>query len=141
MRYYLDTNILVYMRRSQYDELSAESKELIDDYGNTLYTSAVCVQEFIHLIQIGKVSSTRHSVQFEAKQIVPWLQTIGVKIVPVNESHLQMLSELPLYADHRDPNDRLIIAQAIADRTTLVSSDHKFRLYEKSGLKFFFNKR
>ena len=43
--------------------------------------------------------------------------------------------------DHRDPNDRLVIAQAISDKTALISSDHKFSLYEKNGLDFVFNER
>lgn len=141
MRYYLDTNILAFMRREQYDDLSAESRGLIDDYSNLLYTSSVCVQELIHLVQIGRMGNSRHKAFVEAKQIVPWLRTIGVSIVPVSEHHLQTMSELPLFDDHHDPADRLIVAQAITDHITLVSSDHKFKLYEPCGLQFFFNKR
>ena len=65
----------------------------------------------------------------------------GKSDVPVTEKHLDDYEALPMYEDHRDPNDRLIIAQAISDRTALISSDHKFKLYEKYGLEFFFNKR
>ena len=43
--------------------------------------------------------------------------------------------------DHRDPFDRLIIAQAISDKATLISSDLKFQWYEKYGLTFIQNKR
>ena len=62
-------------------------------------------------------------------------------MIPVDKRHLQLYSELPMQPDHRDPNDRMIIAQAISDRVNLVSSDRKFARYERYGLKFIFNKR
>lgn len=43
--------------------------------------------------------------------------------------------------DHHDPNDRLIIAQAIVDQAPLISSDYKFKMYERHCLDFVFNKR
>lgn len=52
-----------------------------------------------------------------------------------------MFASLPLYDDHRDPADRLIIAQAIADRVALVSSDRKFSRYGRHGLHFVYNER
>ena len=60
-----------------------------------------------------------------------------------DEICVDVLSELVDYGnnDHRDPNDRLIIAQAISDRATLISSDRKFDRYERYGLQFMFNKR
>lgn len=60
---------------------------------------------------------------------------------PLTERHLDTLAALPLYDDHHDPNDRLIIAQAIADRVPLVSSDQKFARYVRHGLDFIFNER
>ena len=43
--------------------------------------------------------------------------------------------------DHRDPFDRMIIAQAISDKATLVSSDLKFQWYSKYGLHTILNER
>lgn len=51
----------------------------------------------------------------------------GIKIVAPTEKSLQAFSELPLLGDHHAPYDRLIVAQAISDRTPVVSSDHKFK--------------
>jgi PIN domain nuclease of toxin-antitoxin system len=42
---------------------------------------------------------------------------------------------------HNDPNDHAIIAQAIADKIPVISSDHKFKSYISQGLKLVFNKR
>lgn len=141
MKLYLDTNILVFLKRQMLSEISSDVNELVFDCGNLLYTSAICVQELIHLIQSGKFECVKHDKYGNPSQILEWLHSINVEVVPVKEVHLQKMSELPLYPSHNDPADRLIIAQAIADHTALVSSDRKFHLYESDGLQFVFNRR
>ena len=51
----------------------------------------------------------------------------GFKLLPIEREHLVVLSTLDLI--HRDPFDRLIIAQAIAENMPLVSSDNVFKQY------------
>jgi PIN domain nuclease of toxin-antitoxin system len=51
----------------------------------------------------------------------------GFKILPIEREHLIVLSTLDLI--HRDPFDRIIIAQAIAENMPLVSSDDIFKRY------------
>ena len=141
MRYYLDTNIRIYMLTRNSDELSKEVFEILTDYSNTYITSTVCVHELIHLFQIGKIPLKRNGERVVINDFSKWLKEMGIGIVPVSVKHLEELAALPLMDDHRDPNDRLIIAQAISDRIPLVSSDHKFERYVKYGLDFIFNKR
>ncbi len=117
---------------------------VISDYGNVLYTSSVCVMELIHLFQIGKLEIRKQGksgLTSLASLVFEWLHELGVSMVLVTEKHLKLLAELPLYVGHRDPNDRLIIAQAICDKATLVSSDRDFSQYTKDGLDFLFNRR
>lgn len=142
MRYYLDTNILVFAILGQDDELSRDVRALLADYAHSFMTSTECVRELIHLVQIGKISMPKgtdagKAAQAAVRAIVDW----GIKIVPVSMVHLETLAALPLYDDHRDPADRLIIAQAMADRVPLVSSDRKFSRYVRHGLSFVFNER
>ncbi len=136
MRLYLDTNILIWLCYDL-DELSDETAALLYDYTNTLHTSAVCVSEFIFLIQSDKIRYKKR----RNFNVFDWLSEIGVEIVPVTEKHLRKVDSLPIVHDHRDPNDRVIIAQAIADKATLVSSDTKFPLYIGFGLDLVYNKR
>lgn len=140
MRYYLDTNILIFMKMGQLGELSHEVKETLRDYGNLLYTSSVCVQEFIHLCQIGKLRTSKKAAVDPATSI-DWLHEMGIKVVAVDERHLQKLAELPLRKDHHDPFDRLIIAQAIADGIGVITSDRQFANYRRHGLSLTFNER
>ena len=142
MRVYLDTNILVFLFQKNGGEISASVQDIITDYANTLVTSSVCVQEFIHLCQIGKVFGDRKKkVVTDANTELPWIEKMGIDIVAVTEKHLHVLSSLPMQSEHRDPNDRLIIAQAISDHTPLISSDQKFSRYIKYGLDFIQNNR
>lgn len=142
MRLYIDTNILTYLLYNR-NELSGDAGMILFDYSNVLLTSSVCVHELIHLVQINKVQEV---VNGRRKPIIPEtivdsIKEAGVRIVTVSEHHLSQLAALPLYDDHRDPNDRLIIAQAIADRLPLVSSDRKFTRYARHGLHFIYNER
>ena len=60
MRYYLDTNILIFYHDKQRRGLSREVVEIFSDYSNVLYTSSVCVQEMIHLCEIGKIGNDKY---------------------------------------------------------------------------------
>lgn len=141
MRFYLDTNILIFLLDSRKGEISATVAKQVFDYGNLLYTSMVCVHEFVHLFQIGKQPSAASKWKSELPHVGRWLENLGIEVKPVTMENIEMLASLPLVKDHRDPNDRLIIAQAISDRIPLVSSDRKFHLYERFGLKYVYNKR
>lgn len=142
MRLYLDTNILTYFLYNR-DELSEDSNMMLFDYGNTLLVSSVCVHELIHLVQIGKVQEIENGRRkvITPGTVVGSIEEAGIEIASVGKQHLSLLAGLTLYDDHRDPNDRLIIAQAMADHIPLISSDRKFSRYERYGLKFIFNER
>lgn len=141
MRLYLDTNILVFLLGEK-KSLDNNVLEILFDYSNTFYTSTVCVHEFIHLSQIGKISwKKQNGKPFQAEDILASLQEMSIEILPITEKHLAVYASLPIIRDHRDPFDRLIITQAISDKATLVSSDLKFQWYEKYGLDFIQNNR
>ena len=140
MRVYLDTNILAFMLVDN-SQLSDDTQAIIADYDNLLMTSVICVDELIHLCQIGKITFSKKSPIQSETDITRWLDGIGVRIEEVKQKHLEEVAKLHLYEDHRDPNDRLIIAQAISDKIPLISSDRKFDRYVKFGLDFIFNER
>ena len=135
-----DENQLIKLQKRM-DEISNDVQEMIDDYSNRILTSSVCVQELIHLCQIGKVDSNKKEPFADARNVIPWLMDMGIEVVTVSTRHLSQFSLLPFMDGHRDPNDRLIISQAISDKIPLVSSDRKFEWYRKYGLDFMFNER
>ena len=50
-------------------------------------------------------------------------------ILPVSLNHIIAHRQIPFYADHRDPFDRLILATALAERMSVISADEKFGRY------------
>lgn len=51
----------------------------------------------------------------------------SIEVLPVTIEHLTVVAKLPLH--HRDPFDRLLIAQAIAENIEIISADRKFDSY------------
>jgi len=56
--------------------------------------------------------------------------------VAIEDYHLLAYSSLPQVKDHRDPFDRLLIAQALTDDLTLISRDSKFAAYPSLRLQW-----
>ncbi len=57
------------------------------------------------------------------------LRTYDFHFLEISDAHLLQLSQLPQMPDHRDPFDRLLIAQALSEDLTLISRDGKFGAY------------
>ncbi len=139
MKLYLDTNIITFIIKGQDDEIDHNTWELISDAENLLYTSPICINELIHLIQNGRVVRGREWNRDVS--VLKRIEDFGIEIAPLSSTHLEQVERLPIVDRHNDPNDRLIIAQAISDKATLVSSDLQFPKYRKYGLKLHQNKR
>jgi len=140
MRYYLDTNILVFILfdRNSDDNLDKNTLEILAGYENIFYTSSVAIGEFFHLYKSGDFKTSKYK---NPAEVFDAIDNIGITIKSVTKEHLKYYSELNTAQGHKDPNDHLIIAQSISDRIPIISSDRKFKLYEKYGLHLIFNKR
>jgi PIN domain nuclease of toxin-antitoxin system len=66
---------------------------------------------------------------------------MNFEILPVRKEHLLTYSKLSTPESHNDPNDHIIISQAITDKIALISSDGKFEHYTNQKLDFIFNDR
>jgi PIN domain nuclease of toxin-antitoxin system len=138
MRYYLDTNILIFILQSSNDDISSKVTNLLSDYANTFYVSSVAVQELILLHRIGK---KKHLLYKSEKDMLDEIERSEIKIVFFNEHHFSKYAKLTIIEGHKDMNDHAIISQAISDKMTLISSDGEFENYTTQGLDFVFNKR
>jgi PIN domain nuclease of toxin-antitoxin system len=56
---------------------------------------------------------------------------VGAALLPIKFKHLNELSGLPFYDDHRDPFDRMLIAQALAEDVSIITSDMRFDMYKR----------
>jgi len=139
MRYYLDTNVLIFvLLKNKHDELSRDVEDILRDYSNRFYVSSVAVQELIHAHKTGDIRDTYHK---SVSDLFHGMETLGIEIVPMNKYHLLRYADLETAAGHKDPNDHIIISQAISDKIPIISSDRKFKEYVGQGLEFVFNRR
>lgn len=138
-RYLLDTNILAFLVSGDSDSISNETKEILTDYHNQLYTSSVAILELLQLYRIKKIQPKKFKNSTELFDAIE--NVFFIKIMPFAKEHLNTLSKLNITTDHNDPFDHSIIAQAISEKMILVSSDKKFKAYISQNLSLAFNRR
>jgi len=140
MRYYLDTNILVFIlfdKRLE-DNCDKNVRDIISNYENIFYISSIAMRELIKLYNDEELKSNKYK---SIDDIFYLLGEYNIEIKPFTKQHVMTYAKLTMATDHKDPNDHMIIAQSISDKIPVISSDKKFKLYENQGLQFVFNKR
>ena len=137
MRYLIDSNLLIDITSKAY--VSDDIWNILYDYENTIYVSSESVKEFIHWLQSGKVAP---KIKLKMPDVFDFIENeLGFKVKYIAKEHLQTMAKLDKVEGHNDPNDRLIIAQAITEKLPLISSDTYFKQYVKLGLDFISNYR
>ena len=109
----LDTNALIFYLFQ--DALSKRADEAVRSNPN-VFVSVASLWEIAIKQSIGKLQITG-----SITDIANACKEVGIDILSIKSQHLDYISKLPKI--HGDPFDRLIIAQAMVDGMTLVSSD------------------
>ncbi len=117
----LDTHTLMWWD-SDDTKLSPTAKAFIEDPGNVILISVVSVWEIVIKSQLGKLPMSKPLDHLIADQLAN-----GLQLLPVTLDHVFAVRPLP--SPHKDPFDRLLVAQAIAERAVLVSADPVFAGY------------
>ena len=123
--YLLDTNVLLWWLH-KHERLPSEIVGLINNPQFNVSVSVVSVWEIIIKMQAGKLTLPSNI------NIPHLLQQSGLELLSVRIEHVMAIAVLPMY--HRDPFDRLLIAQARIEHMTLISSDSKMKRYSLSLL-------
>lgn len=95
----------------------------LEDASNELFLSLVSPWEMQIKSALGKLQLGKSVVELVRAE----LDRAAIQLLPIAIEHIDVLSRLPNH--HRDPFDRLLIAQAIHDGLTLVSSDQTIARY------------
>lgn len=121
MRLLLDTHTFLWAITDD-PKLGPASRELITNQASEVVFSHVSLWE----IAI-KHGLARADMPLSAREAIPWAEQSGFAFLPIELPHLLVLEQLPLH--HRDPFDRLLVAQAIHGPFTLLSADAAFTAY------------
>lgn len=122
MNILLDTHTFIWWD-SHAAKLSRKALECCQAQNNTLLLSVVSVWEIQIKHQLGKLT-----LKMPLRDILETQQRDnGIRILPIAVEHILALEELPMH--HRDPFDRLLIAQAKTEQLMLLSCDPIFQSY------------
>jgi PIN domain nuclease of toxin-antitoxin system len=127
MNILLDSHTLIWFSINS-PRLSKEAINLLEDRQNQLFLSLVSVWEMQIKIQLGKLKLDLGL----PKVIDDQIKQNDLRLLPIRLSHIWRLETLPHH--HKDPFDRLLIAQAIVENFSILSVDDIFDRYRVERL-------
>lgn len=116
----LDTHLVLWWMSGEAGRISKKALAALGSEGFDPVVSAVTMWEVAIKRRLGKLDAPA--------DLLPQLERAGVELLPVTARHADLVGSLPLH--HRDPFDRLLVAQATLEGLPLVSSDKSLRRYE-----------
>ena len=124
MNLLLDTHTFIWWD-SNASHLSQKAQALIGDPSNSIYLSLVSIWEIQIKRNLGKLQ-----IRKPIQDILTEQRANGVNTLQIEIKHLIELDNLPNH--HKDPFDRLLIAQAASEGLTLLTKDKFFQDYQVS---------
>lgn len=122
MKLLLDTHAFLWFIMGS-PHLSSRARALIEDAANEKFLSVASLWETAIKLSLGKLTLT---TSFES--LIPaQLSLNGIDLLNITTGHAAVVATLPFH--HRDPFDRLLIAQAMVEKIPLVSTDAAFDSY------------
>ena len=121
MQLLIDTHILIWFLEGN-KLLSKSRRQIIADSQNNIFVSIACLWEIAIKISIGKLTL--------AKPLADVIKQIAIEdfeILPISPEHILQVSTLPFH--HRDPFDRIIIAQSQIENLAILTDDNDFGGY------------
>lgn len=121
MKYLLDTHIFLWFINGD-NKLTENSLETIENQENTIFISFASLWEIIIKSNLGKLK-----INLSIDEIYKLLIKLDIKLLIPNQFDLKVLQNLDNF--HKDPFDRMIIAQSISNELTIISDDLIFKNY------------
>jgi len=121
MKVLLDTHTFLWGLGDD-DKLSARARQAIAV--SERFWSLASIWEVLIKVRTGKLSM-RHPV---GDYLISQMSANGVSLLPVRLEHVLRIEELPLH--HRDPFDRMLIAQSLEEKLPIVTADPAFERYD-----------
>ena len=118
MKILLDTHVLVWALSSP-EKIKPKVQDLLVDTDNIVFVSIASLWELQIKKSLNKISLP--------DDFISQLQENGFELLDINYKHIVKLDELPLI--HRDPFDRMLVAQTIHENLSLVTNDLEIMKY------------
>ena len=123
MRLLLDSNVLLWSL-SERKRIAPRVRRMLEDGQNELFVSRASVWELSIKVAKGKLAMPGSSVRSLLEQIA----RTGMTVLPIEDAHILRTETLPHH--HRDPFDRILVAQALEEGLTILSCDSEIPKYD-----------
>ncbi len=122
MKFLLDTHAFIWFIAGD-NTLSNKVRELIEDTSNERLISSASAWEMAIKFSLGKLMMDASFDELFPDQ----LQSNDITLLPIHLTHLSRIAQMPLH--HRDPFDRLLVAQCQVEGIPILSRDPAFDAY------------
>lgn len=121
MRLLLDTHLAFWWQTGD-SRLPLEARRLIEGSEDAVMVSRASLWELGIKAGIGKL-------RIDLPTFAAQVEAMGFSWLPIENAHILHLAQLPVFPDHKDPFDRLLVAQAAAEPLILLTADAKLGRY------------
>lgn len=122
MNYLLDTHTFLWFINAD-PSLSAPAQAAIESGTNDIFLSFASLWEMAIKVSLGKLIVPLPFAEFMQEQ----MRENGIILLQIQMAHIELVTRLPFH--HRDPFDRLIIAQSLVDQIPIIGKDDIFDAY------------
>lgn len=122
MKLLLDTNTLLWTFLHS-SRLPAQVREILADLENDIFVSAAAAWEIATKVSVGKLRLPADTTDYLQSRF----EAFDFKHLPITYEHALATRHLPMH--HRDPFDRILIAQALLEGLTIVTGEKLFQQY------------
>ena len=122
MRFLLDTHSFLWFIGGD-EQLPLAARQVIAEIDHEIFLSIASLWEIAIKVSLGKLGLRKPFDEL----IVEQLSTNDIKVLPIDIGTLSLVTNLQFH--HRDPFDRLIIAQAILEKMPIIGKDSEFARY------------
>lgn len=119
MRFLLDSHALIWWFAED-ARLSRSARQAISAADNDVFVSAASAWEIVTKHRLGKLKQ----VELLARQFLSTIRSEGLTDLPISVAHGALAGNLP--GPHKDPFDRMLIAQALIENLVLISNETAF---------------
>ncbi|MCU0482026.1 MAG: type II toxin-antitoxin system VapC family toxin [Anaerolineae bacterium] len=122
MNYLLDTHTFLWFINDD-EALSSKAKATIEDVESEIYLSIASIWKMAIKVSLGKLAMPLSFIDFLMQEI----HENEIVLLGIKTEHIKGILNMPFH--HRDPFDRLIIAQAMYENLTIIGNDVAFNHY------------
>ena len=121
MRLLLDTHLAIWWE-ANHDRLPAAVIDLVRNQAESVFVSRASLWEIAIKVSIGRL-------RIDVAKFARSIETHGFQWLDIRNGHILAVASLPTFGDHRDPFDRLLVAQSLTEPLLFLTTDAKLGRY------------